>query len=140
VGPSPRLHVTPASKDWGAITLGTSWFHVISIANLGDRPLHFERLVVTDDPRHPRIEVPLTGEGDPPPPCDGLSPARVDFGQVPHGLSASARVTVRNCGDGPMHVTSVRSDAEAFQLPPEVDCYPGSPGLDGGSPPIPTIR
>lgn len=71
-------------------------------------------VVVSDDPDHPELRVPIVGNGLHPE--LQITPDPLVFGAVPVGCDAEAAVTLRNIGTWPLTLDAVVEEGEGMRL------------------------
>jgi hypothetical protein len=86
--------------------------------------------VTSDDPTDPSIAVTLTGTGiHAPTPDIEVTPLSIDFGTVPALSTATKFFEIRNVGDGPLNLTSIRQEGGPFVLGNDPSGFPLAAGM-----------
>lgn len=72
--------------------------------------------LVSNDLRQPILDVPVSGVGVASPPCALVDPSVADFPDTVSGLDNTIEVVVRNCDEGPLEITDLVIEGDAYGL------------------------
>ena len=114
----PGVEIATVSPDSGSVAPGASQDLTVTYdaTELVETAVYEgEMLITSNDPVNPVLAVPTTVDVDFGDPSIAVDPEAIDFGGVFVGGTQTASVTVVNDGAGPLDLTDLSTDADAFE-------------------------